>query len=104
SDRTLKAIRPAIAVSFSPGFRDRIPLRSHDVRVEFGVSKQQNGLPLSCLRAYDSIMIIAIILADRVLPPIQGISPYLLPLEGETVIERVAATVLRGAFGGTVVA
>jgi len=48
-------------------------------------------------------MIVAIILCDRTPAIRDDKSVYLLPLDGETVIERVTRTVLRGPFGGTVV-
>ena len=59
-------------------------------------------------------MIVAIILADRLEPLIHGQAPYFLPVsgdgdiedeeDGETVLERLTRTVLRGPFGGTIVA
>ena len=49
-------------------------------------------------------MIVAIILADFTQPLIRGHVPYLLPMGDETVIERIARVVLRGPFGGTIVA
>jgi CTP:molybdopterin cytidylyltransferase MocA len=49
-------------------------------------------------------MIIAVILADTLQPLIQNQPPFLLPLKDETSVERVARVVLRGPFGGTVVA
>lgn len=56
-------------------------------------------------------MIVAIILADRTTNPSQGMAPYFLPPPDatndsgeETLLERVAATVLRGPFGGVIVA
>src|SRR3989442_277040 len=48
-------------------------------------------------------MIVSVILADRTEPLIGGKLPYELPAGSETVIERVARTVLRGPFGGTIV-
>jgi len=49
-------------------------------------------------------MIVAIVLADRVTPLIDGKPVYFLPLDKETIIERIARVVLRGPFGGVVVA
>ena len=49
-------------------------------------------------------MIIALILADKVLPLIDALPPFLLPLGNETALERVARVVLRGPFGGTIIA
>ena len=49
-------------------------------------------------------MIIAVILADKLTPLVQNLPPFLLPLNDETSLERVARVVLRGPFGGTVVA
>jgi CTP:molybdopterin cytidylyltransferase MocA len=48
-------------------------------------------------------MLLAIILADNT-RTIRGQPPYLLPLGRETVIERAAAGVLRGPFGGVIIA
>ena len=49
-------------------------------------------------------MIVAVILADRDSPPIDGKPPYLLPLDNDTLIERIVRVVVRGPFGGVVVA
>jgi CTP:molybdopterin cytidylyltransferase MocA len=49
-------------------------------------------------------MIVAVILADRDSPAIDGKPPYLLPLDNDTLIERIVRVVVRGPFGGVVVA
>lgn len=48
-------------------------------------------------------MIIAIVLADP-LKPIDGEQPYFLDAGGASVLERAVSRVLRGPFGGTIVA
>jgi CTP:molybdopterin cytidylyltransferase MocA len=49
-------------------------------------------------------MIVAILLADQTTPIADGLPAPLLDAGGQTVIERIAGTVLRGPFGGTIVA
>ena len=49
-------------------------------------------------------MILALILADKVQPLIDARPPFLLPLHEETALERLVRVVLRGPFGGTIVA
>ena len=48
-------------------------------------------------------MIIAVVLADRTTPEVQGQPLYALPCGGESVLERVTRIVLRGPFGATIV-
>ncbi len=48
-------------------------------------------------------MIVALILCDRTAPVADGQAAYFLPLGEESVIERIAGTVLRGPFGGAIV-
>lgn len=49
-------------------------------------------------------MIIAIVILDRIQPQLDNKDPYFLTLGTETVLERVARTVLRGPFAGTIIA
>jgi len=55
-------------------------------------------------RNFAVAMITAIILADRISPQIQDTPPCLLPLENESILSRIARVVLRGPFGGTLIA